>query len=55
MSGVQLERPARLPLRQAGKSVAADYVYIMAFDGAKIGHMTKLWNDAQTLRSLGWG
>lgn len=43
------------PIPPTGKSVAADYVYIMAFDGAKIRHMTKVWNDTQTLRSLGWG
>ena len=37
-----------------GKTVAADYVYAMEFDGDKIRHMTKIWNDAQALRALGW-
>ena len=37
-----------------GKSVAADYVYAMEFDGARIRHMTKIWNDAHSLRALGW-
>jgi predicted ester cyclase len=37
-----------------GKTVAADYVYFMAFDGDKIGHMTKIWNDGHSLRQLGW-
>jgi predicted ester cyclase len=37
-----------------GKSVAADYVYAMEFDGGRIRHMTKIWNDVQSLRGLGW-
>jgi hypothetical protein len=37
-----------------GKSVAADYVYAMEFDGDRIRHMTKIWNDADSLRELGW-
>ena len=42
------------PVAPTGKSVAADYVYAMAFDGPKIKHMTKIWNDAQSMRALGW-
>ena len=42
------------PVAPTGKSVAADYAYVMTFDGDKIRHMTKLWNDVQTLRALGW-
>jgi hypothetical protein len=37
-----------------GKSVAADYVYAMEFDGDRIRHMTKIWNDVRSLRDLGW-
>lgn len=37
-----------------GKAVATDYVYIIAFDGSKIRHMTKVWNDVTALRALGW-
>lgn len=37
-----------------GKSVAADYCYVMEFEGDKIGHMTKIWNDGHSLRQLGW-
>ncbi|WP_406649449.1 nuclear transport factor 2 family protein [Aliisedimentitalea scapharcae] len=37
-----------------GKSAAADYVYVMDFDGDKISHMTKIWNDGHTLKQLGW-
>jgi len=42
------------PVAPTGKSVAADYVYVMDFDGAKIRHMTKIWNDGFSLRALGW-
>jgi len=37
-----------------GRAVATDYVYVIAFEGAKIRHMTKVWNDVPALRSLGW-
>jgi len=37
-----------------GRAVAADYVYAMEFDGDRIRHMTKIWNDVQSLRELGW-
>ena len=37
-----------------GKSVAADYVYVMEFEGDRIRHMTKIWNDVHSLRQLGW-
>lgn len=36
------------------KSVAADYVYAMEFDGDRIRHITKIWNDVHSLRQLGW-
>ena len=42
------------PVPPTGKAVAADYVYVMDFDGDKIRHMTKIWNDAHSLRQLGW-
>ncbi len=37
-----------------GKAVAADYVYVMDFDGDRIKHMTKIWNDGHSLKQLGW-
>ncbi len=43
------------PVPPTGKSVEADYVYVMDFDGSKIRHMTKIWNDGITLQQLGWG
>ena len=43
------------PGEPTGKTVAADYVYSMEFDGGKIRHMTKIWNDGISLRQLGWG
>lgn len=42
------------PVPATGKSATADYVYVMDFDGDKIRHMTKIWNDGITLRQLGW-
>ena len=42
------------PVPPTGKTVASDYVYVIAFDGEKISHMTKVWNDHHALRALGW-
>lgn len=42
------------PAPATGKTVASDYAYVMKFDGDKISHMTKIWNDAQALKALGW-
>ena len=42
------------PVPPTGKSAEADYVYVMDFDGDKIRHMTKIWNDGITMRQLGW-
>lgn len=42
------------PVPPTGKSVEADYVYIMQFEGDKIRHMTKVWNDGHSLRQVGW-
>ncbi len=42
------------PVSPTGKRAEADYVYVMEFDGEKIRHMTKIWNDSFTLKQLGW-
>ena len=42
------------PVPPTGNTVAADYVYHMVFDGDRISHMTKIWNDAHSLKELGW-
>ena len=42
------------PFPPTGKSLQSDYVYAMAFDGDKIRHMTKIWNDGFALKGLGW-
>jgi predicted ester cyclase len=42
------------PVPPTGKHVAADYVYVMAFDGDRIKHLTKIWNDGVSLKQLGW-
>ena len=43
------------PVPATGKTIAADYVYHMVFDGGRIRHMTKIWNDAISMQQLGWG
>ena len=42
------------PVPPTGNKVAADYVYHMEFDGDRIKHMTKIWNDTISLQQLGW-
>ena len=42
------------PGEPTGRTAAADYVYAMDFDGDRIRHMTKIWNDGITLQELGW-
>ena len=42
------------PVPPTGKSIAADYVYHMEFDGERVKHMTKIWNDTISLQQLGW-
>ncbi len=42
------------PVPPTGKRVEADYVYIMEFEGDRIRHMTKVWNDGVSLNQLGW-
>lgn len=42
------------PVPPTGKAIAGDYVYVMDFDGDRIRHITKIWNDVHSLRQLGW-
>jgi predicted ester cyclase len=42
------------PCDPTGKSTRTDYVYVMQFDGDKIGHMTKIWHAGLALKELGW-
>jgi predicted ester cyclase len=42
------------PVPPTGKAAEADYVYVMEFDGDRIRHLTKVWNDGITLKQLGW-
>jgi steroid delta-isomerase-like uncharacterized protein len=42
------------PVPATGNSIAADYVYHMVFDGERVKHMTKIWNDTISLQQLGW-
>ena len=43
------------PVPPTGNTIAADYVYHMVFDGDRIKHMTKIWNDVISMQQLGWG
>ena len=42
------------PVPPTGNRIAADYVYHMVFDGDRIKHVTKIWNDTISLQQLGW-
>ena len=42
------------PGEPTGRKISADYVYAMKFDGDRIRHMTKIWNDTISLQQLGW-
>jgi len=42
------------PVEPTGKRVESDYVYVMEFDGDRIRHLTKIWNDGISLQQLGW-
>jgi steroid delta-isomerase-like uncharacterized protein len=42
------------PVPPTGKSVSTDYVYVMQFEGDKIGHMTKIWHSGLALKQVGW-
>ena len=42
------------PVPPTGNTITADYVYLMEFEGDRIRHMTKIWNDAHSLQQLGW-
>lgn len=42
------------PVEPTGKTVEADYVYAMNFNGGRIRHMTKIWNDTISLQQIGW-
>lgn len=42
------------PVPPTGKRAETDYVYVMAFEGDRIRHLTKIWNDTFCLQQLGW-
>ena len=42
------------PVPPTGNTVTSDYVYVMDFEGDRIRHMTKIWNDGVALQQLGW-
>jgi len=42
------------PVPPTGKSAETDYVYVIDFEGDKVRHVTKIWNDGIALQQLGW-
>ena len=42
------------PQPPTGKTVTADYVYVLFFEGDLIRHMVKVWNAGWTMKELGW-
>lgn len=42
------------PVPPTGHAVETDYVYVMAFEGDRIRHLTKIWNAPFALKQLGW-
>jgi len=42
-------------LRRPPGGNTSDYVFVMEFEGDRIRHMTKIWNDVFAMRQLGWG
>ena len=42
------------PVPPTDNKVAADYAYVMEFEGGKISRLTKIWNDVHSLKQLGW-
>ena len=42
------------PVAPTGQKVVSDYAYVIQFEGDRIQHMTKIWNDVHALRGLGW-
>lgn len=42
------------PVPPTGKPIVSDYAYVLKFDGDRIRHMTKIWNDVHALQALGW-
>ncbi|OGG53791.1 MAG: polyketide cyclase [Candidatus Handelsmanbacteria bacterium RIFCSPLOWO2_12_FULL_64_10] len=42
------------PVPPTKKRCETEYVYVMAFEGDRIRHMTKIWNDGVCLKQLGW-
>jgi hypothetical protein len=42
------------PRSPTGRTTTTEYVYVMDFDGEKIRHMTKVWNENWAMKELGW-
>lgn len=43
-----------LPVPPTGKSMTSNCVLVLQFEGDRIRHATKVWNDHHTSRQVGW-
>ena len=43
-----------LPVPPAGKRMESSCVPVLHFDGERIQHAAKVWNDHETHKQLGW-
>ncbi len=43
-----------LPVPPTGKSMESHCVFILHFEGDRIRHATKVWNDYEVRKQLGW-
>ena len=43
-----------LPVPPTGKSMESSCVLVLHFDGERIQHAAKVWNDHEVMKQLGW-
>jgi predicted ester cyclase len=42
------------PVPPTGKRTASHCAYVMEFEGDRVRYMTKIWNDGDAMKELGW-
>jgi predicted ester cyclase len=43
-----------LPVPPTGKSMVSDCVLVLHFEGERIRHVQKVWNDHEMMKQVGW-
>ena len=43
-----------LPVPSTGKSMVSDCVLVLQFEGERIRHVQKVWNDREMMKQVGW-